>query len=178
MGQELFLHPWELRHPLTVPSDPGSGSGTVLSSPPPKQHEPGEDEDISGALQHPRRSCLGAELPISARPFSHGGKTLPLAWGQGNPQGLLGTGRVWLCAVGDWRGKVCWVPRRAGSGSWEMGSEARFAGGQDRSWERSVWGIRPRRQVRIGGRDEGSGARPGLKGDAQVPQESSVSERG
>lgn len=82
MGQELFLHPWDLRHPPTIPSDPGSGSGTVLSSPPPKHHEPGEDLDSSGALQHRRRSCLGYHLAqLALSPMVARLSRWPRAWG-------------------------------------------------------------------------------------------------
>lgn len=87
MGQELFLHPWDLRHPPTIPSDPGSGSGTVLSSPPPKHHEPGEDLDIQGLCS----TGEGAAWAITwlSSPFLPWWQDSPAGPGPGEP---LGTG--------------------------------------------------------------------------------------
>lgn len=135
VGKELFLHPWDLGHPPTAPSDPGSGSGAVLSSPLPKHHEPGEDLDISGALQHHSRSCLGyhpAQLALSPMVvrlsrWPGARATLRGCWGQ------AGSGS-------GWKGKVCWDLRVLGQGPGE-------------------WGVRPDlREVQIGAGSVLSGA--------------------
>lgn len=118
VGQELFVHPWDLGHPPTVPSDPGSGSGTVLSSPPRKHHEPGMDLDIPGVLQQRRRSSPGnhraplALFPMVARfsrwPGPRG--THRDCWGQAGSgcvrwgmegEGLVGPPGCWVRVLGS-----------------------------------------------------------------------------